>query len=242
MVLLPVPPNIVTFLPVLEMLSAPSPPSIVTYEALLLIESLPFRAAILTLSPVFIMVSLALVPLMDLFLAELWILTGVSRILALDKFAAPCNVILPSLTVTIISLPRVVVTAGIPPAIKSVESARKPLITSLPSPALYLIKAFVLLPISMVSRSVPPSIVTFAPLLMIESLPSPPLMLTLKPLLRIESLPKPPLIETSEDWFSTESSPLPPSIETLVPLFEIVSLPPTPSIVTFLPVLVIWSP
>ena len=152
MVSLPLLPTSVELLPILEMLSAPSPPSIETYAALLLIESLPFSPCSVAFSPVFIMVSLALAPLKNLLRAELWILTGVSTILTVDKFAAPCRVIVLSPTVTIMSFPSVFVSAGTPPDIKSVEFALNPVITSLSSPALYLIKALLpFAPISMTS-------------------------------------------------------------------------------------------
>ena len=103
--------NIVSFLPVLEILSAPSLPSIETKAALLLMESSPPRAEIVALSPVFITVSLALVPYISLLLSPLLILTGVSTIWRLENFAAPLRGIFPVPTLTIISLPLLVVVA-----------------------------------------------------------------------------------------------------------------------------------
>ncbi len=82
-----------------------------TEAALLSRESLPLRACTVTFSAVFIMVSLASVPIMVTLLSSLLIFKGVSTILTADKVAAFCSVILPSPTVTIISLPLLVVVA-----------------------------------------------------------------------------------------------------------------------------------
>ena len=116
------------------MKSLPSPLSIETYRELLLMESLPRRAFILTSSPVFVIVSLTLVVVTVLFFSSLLILTGVSMILTLERFAAPCRVILPSPTVRIISEPLLIEEGALWAEMLSVESALKPRIISLPSP------------------------------------------------------------------------------------------------------------
>ena len=108
---LPALPESVAFLPLFEIKSLPAPASTETLVPLFSRESLPLRANIATLSPVFIMVSLVFVPYTVALLLLLLIFKGVSTILTVDKFAAFFSVTFPSPTVTIISLPLLVVMA-----------------------------------------------------------------------------------------------------------------------------------
>ncbi len=98
---------------------------------------------------------------MIVLLAEFTVFKSES-ILTFDKLAAFCKVILPSSTVTIISLPLFVVECE--PLICNVEFSLKPFTMSLPSPAVYSIK----LSVEPAER-------------MIVSLPAPPASVTLSP-------------------------------------------------------------
>ena len=94
-----------------------------------------------------------------------------------DKVAAPSNVILSSPTVITISPPSVVAEVNSLLIIFSVEYSSKPVIKSLPSPALYSMKVSSLLLRLIVSFDLPALIVTCELLAtLIKSLPSPPVI------------------------------------------------------------------
>ncbi len=78
-------------------------------------------------------------PIIVVLLAEFTVFKGGLTILTVDNFAAPSRVILPSPTVTIKLLPLLTGIAT-PPETLSVEFDVKPLIMSLPSPEVYLIR------------------------------------------------------------------------------------------------------
>ena len=105
-----------------------------------------------------------------------WSLFSCSPIIfGADKVAAPASVIFSLPTLTIIS-EAVLSKLYLPPEMLSVEFARNPLIKSLPSPAVYAIKALSLLKERfIVSPPMPPAIVASAAQLAIESLPAPPM-------------------------------------------------------------------